>query len=115
MKISESVKPAIWGMVCGGVATMVLGFSWGGWITTGTAGQMEKESAKSAVVLELAPLCVAIAEPQLEKLSELKELSSWKHNDFVAEAGWVDNVSEQYRDDVAGVCASTLIEGMKVG
>ena len=115
MKVPESVRPAIWGMVFGGIATMVIGFSWGGWITAGKAGQMEKASAKAAVILAFAPLCVAKAEPQLDKLAELKELSSWQHNDFVAEAGWLDNVSEQYRDDVAGVCASTLIEGMKVG
>jgi len=56
-----------------------------------------------------------MAEPQLDKLAELKELSSWKYNDFVSEAGWVDNVSAQYRSDVAGVCAATLIEGMKIG
>ena len=115
MKLPDSVKPAIWGMVCGGIATMVIGFSWGGWITKGTAGQMESASAKAAIIQAFTPLCVSRAEPQLEKLAELKELSSWKHNDFIAEAGWVDNVSDQYRDDVAGVCASTLIEGMKVG
>ena len=114
MNVKESIKPAIWGLVCGGIATMVVGFSWGGWITTGTAGQMEKASAKEAVVLAFTPLCVAMAEPQLAKLAELKELSSWKHNDFVADAGWVDNVSAEYRSDVAGVCASTLIEGMNV-
>ena len=115
MKVPESVKPAIWGMVCGGVATMVIGFSWGGWITTGTAGQMEKASAKAAVIQEFMPLCVAQAEPQLDKLAELKELSRWKRDDYVAEAGWVDDVSEKYRADVAGVCAITLIEGMKIG
>jgi len=115
MKIPESTSPAIWGMVCGGIATVVIGFSWGGWITTGTAGQMETASAKAAVIQEFTPLCVAMAEPQLDKLAELKELSSWKRDDFVAEAGWVDNVSAQYRSDVAGVCAATLIEGMKIG
>ena len=115
MNIPESVKPTVWGMVFGAIATMVVGFAWGGWITTGTAGQMETASAKAAVVQEFAPLCVATAEPQADKLAELKDLSSWKHNDFVAEAGWVDNVSELYRDDVAQLCASTLIENMKVG
>lgn len=115
MKVPESVKPAIWGMIGGGIATMVIGFSWGGWITAGAAGQMEDASAKAAVIQAFTPLCVAKAEPQLDKLAELKELSSWKYSDFVADAGWVDNVSDQYRDDVAGVCASTLVEGMKVG
>ena len=115
MKIPESVKPAIWGMVGGGIVTLVIGFTWGGWITAGKAGQMENASAKAAVIQAFTPLCVAKAEPQAGKLAELKELSRWKHNAFVAEAGWVDNVSEKYRDDVASVCASTLIEGMKVG
>ena len=114
MKIPESVKPAVWGMVGGGIATMIIGFSWGGWITAGAAGQMENASAKAAIVQAFTPLCVARAEPQLDKLAELKTLSRWKHNDFVAEAGWVDNVSQQYRDDVAAVCALTLIEGMNV-
>ncbi len=112
MKIPASVKPAVWGMVCGGIATMVIGFSWGGWITKGAAGQMETASAKEAVIMAFTPLCVSAAEPEADKLVELKELSSWKHDDFVTDAGWVDNVSEQYRDDVARVCASTLIEGM---
>jgi dienelactone hydrolase len=101
-------------MVCGGIATMVIGFSWGGWITAGTAGQMERDSAKAAVVDVFAPICVAEAEPQLDKLAELKVLSSWKYKDFVAEAGWVDSVTEEYRADVAGACATALMEGMKV-
>ena len=113
MKFPVYVKPAIWGMIGGGIAAMVIGFSWGGWVTKGTAGQMETASAKAAVILAFTPLCVAKAEPQMDKLAELKDLSRWKHDDFVVEAGWVDNVSEKYRDDVAGVCASTLIEGMK--
>ncbi len=115
MKIPEWVKPGIWGTICGGIAAVVIGFSWGGWITPGAAGQMEKASAKAAVIQAFTPLCVAQAEPQLEKLAAMKELSSWKHDTFVTEAGWVDDVSEQYRNDVAGVCALTLIEGMKVG
>ncbi len=114
MNIKESLKPAIWGVVCGGISATVIGFSWGGWITPGTAGQMEKASAKAAVIQEFTPLCVARAEPHLDQLAALKELSSWKHDDFITDAGWVDNVSQQYRADVAGVCASTLIEGMKV-
>jgi hypothetical protein len=76
---------------------------------------MENASATAAVVQAFTPLCVARAEPELDKLAALKELSSWKYNDFVTEAGWVDNVSEKYRDDVARLCASTLIEGMDLG
>jgi hypothetical protein len=114
MNVPEYVKPTIWGMIGGGIAAIVIGFSWGGWVTGGTAGQMETASAKAAVILAFTPLCVVKAEQQLEKLAALKKESRWKHDDFVVEAGWVDNVSEKYRADVARACASSLIEGMKV-
>ncbi len=113
MKVPEWVKPAIWGMIGGGIVAIAIGFFWGGWVTGGTAGQMEMASAKAAVTVAFTPLCVAKAEQQSEKIAALKELSSWKQDDFVVEAGWVDNVSEKYRADVARVCASTLIEGLK--
>ena len=115
MKIPEWVKPAVLGAFGGGFAAMIIGFSWGGWVTNGKVGEMERASAKAAIIQEFTPLCVAKAEIQLEQLETMKGLSSWKQDDFVSEAGWVDNVSEKYRDDVAGVCASTLIESMKVG
>ena len=76
---------------------------------------METASATAAVVQAFTPICVARAEPHIDKLAELKEMSAWKHDDFVTDAGWVDNVSEEYRSDVAVICAATLIEGMKVG
>ena len=44
----------------------------------------------------------------------LKEEASYQQDDFVIEAGWVDNVSEEYRTEVARACASTLVKGMKV-
>jgi len=113
MYVPEWVKPAVWGVIGGAIAAMVIGFSWGGWVTGGTAGQMETASAKAAIIQAFVPLCVAKAEQQPEKLVALKEESRWKHDDFVVEAGWVDNVSEKYRVDVARSCAETLIEGMK--
>ena len=115
MNVKENLQPALWGMVGGGFAAIVLGFTWGGWITPGAAGQMETASAKAAVVGEFTPLCVAMAEQQHDKMVVLKEQSSWKHADFVVDAGWVDNVSKDYRQDVANVCASTLIESMGAG
>lgn len=115
MSIREHLKTAIWGMAGGGIAAIAIGFTWGGWITAGTAGQMERASAEEAIVLAFTPLCVSKAEQQIDKLAALKDVNSWKQGDFVVESGWVDNVSDYYRDDVAKVCASTLIEGMNTG
>ena len=113
MRVPEWVKPAAWGAIGGAIAAIVVGFAWGGWVTGGTAGLMEEASAEAAVVQAFTPLCVAKAEQQPEKLAPLKGESSYQRDDFVIEAGWVDNVSEEYRTEVATACAETLVEGME--
>ena len=37
MKLPAEVKPALWGVVGGAVAAIVIGFAWGGWVTGGTS------------------------------------------------------------------------------
>ena len=113
MNVPASVKPAVWGAIGGAIAAIVIGFAWGGWVTGGTAGKMETASAEAAVIQAFAPLCVAKAEQQPEKLVALKEESSYQRDEFVIEAGWVDSVSEKYRTEVATFCASTLVEAME--
>lgn len=113
MNVRESIKPAVWGVIGGAIAAIVIGFYWGGWITGGTAGKMEAASAEAAIVQAFTPLCVAKAEQQPEQIVLLKEEQSWKRDAFVIKAGWVDNVSEKYRSAVAKACASTVVEGMK--
>src|SRR5680860_1797574 len=103
MTTPEWVKPGVWGAIGGAIAAMIIGFAWGGWVTGGAAGDMETASTEGAVVRAFTPLCVAKAEQQPEKLVALKEESSYQRDDFVIEAGWVDNVSEKYRDEVAEV------------
>lgn len=113
MNAPEWLKPAVWGVIGGAIAAIVIGFAWGGWVTGGTATEMEAASAEAAVVQALTPLCVTKAEQEPERLGALKEEASYKRDDFVIEAGWVDNVSEKYRTEVARACAATVVEGMK--
>ena len=37
---------------------MIIGFSWGGWVTGGTAWKMSQRDAKDAMIAALAPICV---------------------------------------------------------
>ena len=113
MNVPEWVKPAAWGVVGGAIAAIFVGFFWGGWVTGGTAGQMAATSAETAIVQAFTPLCVAKAEQQPEQIVLLKNESSWKRDDFVVEAGWVANVNEKYRGDVARACASAVLEAME--
>ena len=112
MQVPASVKPAIWGAIGGAIAAMIIGFSWGGWVTGGRAGKMAAAGAQDAVVLALTPLCVVKAEQQPEQLVLLKKEGSYSQGDFVIKAGWVANVNEKYRSAVAKACASTLVEAM---
>jgi hypothetical protein len=112
MQVPASVKPAIWGAIGGAVAAIIIGFSWGGWVTGRTAGTMATTSAQDATVLALTPLCVAKAEQQPEQIALLKQGSSWSRGDFVIKAGWVANVNEKYRSAVASACGSTLVEAL---
>ena len=112
MQVPASVKPAVWGAIGGAVAAMIIGFSWAGWVTGGTAGKMATTSAQDAVVLALTPACVLQAQQQPEQLVLLKKAGSWNRSDFVIKAGWVANVNEKYRSAVANACATALVEAI---
>jgi hypothetical protein len=113
MSLPEATKPALWGAVGGAIVAIVIGFAWGGWVTGGQASKMQAAGAESAIVQAFTPLCVAKAEQEPEQIALLKEERRYQRDNFVVDAGWVDNVSEKYRSDVADTCADTIIEGMK--
>jgi hypothetical protein len=55
----ESGKRLLQGFVLGGVATVVVGFGWGGWTLGSTASKMTLAASEAARVETLAPICVA--------------------------------------------------------
>ena len=81
------VKFGVWGLICGAVIAMIIGFAWGGWTTSGTTKTMTEE----AVLASQAAICVAqfMKEPSYkDKLKELRELDSWKRGEFIEKGGW---------------------------
>jgi hypothetical protein len=81
------VKFGVWGLICGAVIAIIIGFAWGGWTTFRTTQKMSEE----AVLASQAAICVAqfMKEPNhTEKLKELKELSSWKRSEYIEKGGW---------------------------
>ena len=46
MKLPAEVKPALWGVVGGAVAAIVIGFAWGGWVTGGTSRDSRSRSSR---------------------------------------------------------------------
>ena len=77
----EKLKPSLWGAVGGAIVLAIIGFNWGGWVTGGTAQETAEKLSQEAVVARLAPICVEQFNQESEKvqkLEELKEISSWK-------------------------------------
>jgi hypothetical protein len=80
-----------WSCVACVVATMIVGFTWGGWVTGGTAAARVEEARETARAELAATICVArfLAAPDARgQLAALQEASSWGRDDIIAEDGW---------------------------
>ena len=86
-EMGGKIKYGVWGLICGAVVAMVIGFSWGGWSTSSTTQKMSGE----AVLASQAAICVAqfIKEPNSqEKLKEFEKIDSYKRSEFIEKGGW---------------------------
>jgi hypothetical protein len=109
------LKPGIWGAVVGGVLTMIVGFGWGGWTTSGTAGQMAVKQADAAVTAALVPICLAGEKADVARVKKTGELnaitSSWEQTEFVMKTGWATFPGQADPNRaVAEGCASALLK-----
>ena len=77
----ESLTRLMQGAAVGAVATMVVGFYWGGWSLHSTADKLAKERSEVAVVAALAPVCAekfsALPDAAAKKVA-LSKTNSWK-------------------------------------
>jgi hypothetical protein len=91
------------------VVTMIVGFTWGGWVRESTARNMAEET----IVTRLAPICVVqfSKDPTKdEKLKELKETGTWQGGDYVKKQGWATMPGEvEPVSRVADECAKLLM------
>src|SRR2546429_9918344 len=62
MAMPNWVKPVVWGAVLGSVLTMIVGFSYGGWATSSTAGRLAEQKADTAGCLPPGAPCRGAAE-----------------------------------------------------
>jgi pimeloyl-ACP methyl ester carboxylesterase len=108
-----AVRPALWGAAAGAIALAIVGFSWGGWVTGGTAATLAKNSAAAAVVAALTPICVEKfqqAAGASANLAEMKKATySWDQSKFVEKGGWATMPgSTEPNSAVAAACAESL-------
>jgi hypothetical protein len=80
-----------WACVGSAVATLAVGFFWGGWVTGGTAEAMAKEAAAGARTELAAAICVDKFKSGSDasvQMVALKELQGWSRGSFVEKGGW---------------------------
>ena len=114
MSMKEKFKLFLWGALVGAIVLLIIIFSTGWMMTSGSAQRMAQEIANEAVADRLAPICVEqfLKDPNKEeRLEELKKLDSWNRADYVKKQGWATMPGEKEPDyQVADECAKLLME-----
>jgi hypothetical protein len=112
MQIPAWVKPAVYGAGGGAVALAIIGFTWGGWVTGGTAQKMADSASITAVADAMTPYCVEKSknDPRsVEVLAELKAAQGYNRRGVVEKAGWATLLgTEKPNTDLAKACELAL-------
>ncbi|RJG41490.1 hypothetical protein [Mesorhizobium sp. DCY119] len=113
----ESYQPSksilVWACVATAIATMIIGFSWGGWVTGGTS----RSAAASASDIARGELASAVCVEKFragadasQRITAFKALTdSYKKRQFVEEGGWATMPGQTSPDRLgAQGCATVL-------
>ena len=108
-------KPVwFWSLVGAAAVTMIVGFTWGGWVTGGAATDRAEEAAEGAVAELAASICehrFLLAPDAGVQLTALKEKTSYQRRAFVEDGGWVTFAGAEKPVIGAGeLCADRLME-----
>jgi len=108
----DSFKRLLQGAAAGAVATLIVGFYWGGWVTGGTAKDMVQRSTTSAVVTALSPMCLDKFQHSADaatNMVELKKVTSYQQSSFIEKGGWATLPGDDSANSaVARACAEML-------
>lgn len=101
MNIPEWTKPALVGAGAGAIALAIVGFNWGGWLTTATAAKMSDKGSMAAVAAALTPYCLANAKQDpmaASVMAELKSANSYQRRAIVEKSGWATPLGAESPD-----------------
>jgi len=80
----ESLTRLLQGAAAGAVATMIVGFNWGGWSLGSTADKMAKQRSEVAVIAALAPVCAdkfrGLPDAEAKQVA-LSKVDSWRRRE----------------------------------
>ena len=112
-ELQPSKTMLVWACVGSIAATLIVGFSWGGWVTGGTARTMAGDAGDEARGQLASVVCVEnfMAAPDAPvQLAALKQISSsYQQRQFVEAGGWATMPGKDAADRrAADLCAKVL-------
>ena len=113
----ETYRPTkallVWSCAVGAIGVIVVGFTWGGWVTGGTARSMAQNAAVSAHDELVAVICVERFQNGRDahgQLAALKELQGWNRAAFIEKGGWATMPDKATQTGTAArLCADQLM------
>jgi hypothetical protein len=113
MNVPGQIKPAMWGAVGGAIATLALGFYWGGWHTTGSANRMVSEQSEKKVIAALAPFCAdrfVKSASAAQSAELLKITTNFERGSFLEKGGYTSSPgSTEVNWGVGRACGDLLV------
>jgi hypothetical protein len=107
-----SLTRLLQGAFVGFLATVVIGFNWGGWTLGSTAREQSLKQSSAALVAVLAPMCAdkfKNASEATQNMAEFKKVSSWQQDSFIQKGGWATFAGMAAPDlAIAQACANIL-------
>ncbi|SDZ57228.1 hypothetical protein SAMN05444004_12321 [Jannaschia faecimaris] len=112
MTFPEWTKPGIDGALGGAIAGSILGFNWGGRITSGNAQTMARNFATDEVTLAMVPVCLNISAVDPErtaKLAILQGVSGFGRRNAMMDTVWATHLgSDKPNRNLADACLAGL-------
>ncbi|MFD1328746.1 hypothetical protein [Mycoplana ramosa] len=114
MDMPTWIKPALGGAVFGAFAMVAFGFSWGGWVTSGTARNIAAMQEEAGIAAALTPYCIkrSNADPAAARvIADIKKSSTYGRRTHVERAGWATPLgTDQPNGALASLCGDELVK-----
>ena len=112
----DSLTRLLQGAAAGAVATIAVGFYFGGWSLASTTKKQVEAASQASVVRVLAPICADKFQRSADAGINLKALNaadSWKRNEIIEKAGWTTFPGSEPERQVADACVALINETKK--
>ncbi len=116
MKNAHWINSAVGGAIIGAIATMAVGFTFGGWITGGTSDRLIASNMSDGIALALTPYCLEKSknDPEAVKvMAEYKAAPAYSRSSLVEKSGWATPLgAEEPNAALAAACSNALAKAL---